>query len=104
MRDAPEQICALLLRNAAPDSDNDLQPPLLQLLPPSQSAIDFLLCLVANAAGVKQDQIRARNAIGPFIIHAAHDLRDALGIVLIHLAAIGLKIELFHGVIRSTTL
>ena len=75
-----------------------------EFLPPSERAVDLLLRLVAHAARVKQNQIGALDAVGAFVIHTAHHLCDALGVVLVHLAAVGLQVKLLHGTIKSTIL
>src|SRR5712675_1462629 len=92
LHDGNEGFGALLLRDAAADADNHALPPILQFFPSPERAVNLLLRLVANAAGIKKNQIRRLNVFGALIVHTTQNLRDALRIVLVHLATVGLQI------------
>ena len=100
-----EQVRAFLLRHAAADADHDSLAILFVFFPPSERAVDLLFRLVAHAASVEQHEIGAVHAVGWNVALARHDLEDSFRVILIHLAAVGLDVDLFiHGTIKSTIL
>ena len=92
MRSAVENLFAFLLGHAAEHAEHFALAGALELLQPVE---DLLLGLIADAAGVVEDQ---RGFLGRFhlriaLLHQRAD--DLLRIVGIHLAAEGFDVESF---------
>ena len=98
-------LLAFRLRNAA--GDDDLHPapglacPLFQRFEPADFRIDLFRRLFADMAGVEHDQIGIFGRLDRAIALARQDIRHTVGIVDVHLAAIGLDkdclLRLTHG-------
>ena len=62
------KICVLiLLRHAAQDADGDLGLALLDALDPPQGAIDLVLGVLPNGAGVVEDGVRLADVVGQLV-------------------------------------
>ena len=95
MRRALEDLLAFLLRHAAEHAENlALAGLALELL---QAVEDLLLGLVADAAGVVENQVRRLRRLH-LLIAFGHQRADHLfGVVRIHLAAECFDVEGFPG-------
>ena len=95
-------LVTLGLRNTAGDGEQHLAAALLarllQRAQPPELGIDFLRCLLADMAGVEDDQIGVLDLRRRAVAERRQDIRHAGGVVDVHLAAEGLDVELFrHG-------
>jgi len=61
----------------------------------------LVLRLLADRAGVEQDQVGFLRAIGQLIALLLEQARHALRVVLVHLAAVGDQVELGHHRIKG---
>ncbi len=61
---------------------------------PTQGGIDLVFGMLANAARVKQDQIRVARFVGDRIAQSAQRADDQFAVQHVHLAADGLDVEL----------
>ena len=95
VRRPPEQRLPFLLGDAAAHPEDDALL-FLELTPPSEGAVHFLLGLVPHAASIQDDQVGVVHAVSALIVRGLHELHDPGGIELIHLAAVGFHVEL-HG-------
>ena len=91
---------AFLAGDAAADADHDApcRSSLLQRFPAAELAEDLFLGLFADRAGVDQDHVGLGDVVGQFQAvrgreHVGHPRR----VVLVHLAAVGLDVELALG-------
>ncbi len=98
VRGALEQRLALGLGDAAGDADHQIvtvrPPPQAQLLETAEFRIDLLGRLLADVAGVEDDQIGVIGPLGQRIAVCHQRVRHATGVVDIHLAAVGLDEQL----------
>ena len=90
------------LGNAAGNSEQHLAARLLsrvlQRAQPPELGIDLLRSLLADMAGVEDDQIGVLDIRRRAIAERRQDIRHAGGVVDVHLAAEGLDVELLrHG-------
>ena len=91
------QGLALLAGDTAADTDHQVRPLLLEGPPAPQGGKDLLLGLLADRAGIQQQDIRLLRAGNQFqAMGLPQHVRHARGIVLVHLAAVGLDIKLLH--------
>ena len=101
-RRLPQHLLAFGLRDAPRDSNNHLatfaRTRSLERAQPAQLGIDLVRCFLADMAGIQDDEICILGRIGAGISMGSHDIRHAGGVVLIHLATIGLDEDLLrHG-------
>ena len=68
----------------------------LGVLQPAEGAVDFVLGMFADAAGVEQDRVGVVRAGGELVASVAQAGDDELAIEHVHLAADGFDVEL-HG-------
>ena len=98
---APDNLCTFRLRHAARHRDHHLTAGLrflfLQHAQLAQLGIDLVRSPLADVAGVQNDHIRRVRRIGRGVAQRRQQIRHAGGIIDVHLAAIGLDEELFHG-------
>ena len=91
---------ALGLGDAAGDPDHQIAaggaPPRAQLTQPAELRINLLGGLLADVAGVQDDQVGVVRAIDPGIAVRRQRVGHARRIVHVHLAAVGLDEELFR--------
>jgi len=83
------------LGHAADDADKHPLPAAAQAPQLGQTAPDALLGIVADRAGIDQDDVRLPGIVGvapPFVLHDRH---DDLRIADVHLAAVGLYEQFF---------
>ena len=86
---------AFLRGDAAADADDDFAALVLQALPHAQLAEHLLLRLLADGAGVDQDDVGVVRAVGQFQAIAGGKHIGHLGrVVLVHLATVGLDVQL----------
>src|SRR6266508_5721222 len=105
VRHALEKIFSFLLGDAAADPHDHSFASVFELLPAAERAVNFLLGFIPHGATVEQYHICGIDAVDLKITPPAHDLCALVPIILIHLAAVGLNIDLFlHGTIKSTIL
>ncbi len=81
--------------DATADANDDVGPLLFELAPAAELGKDLFLRLFAHGTGVKQQHIRFRRVIseGKAMTGRKH-VRNAGGVVLVHLAAKGFDVEL----------
>jgi hypothetical protein len=95
-RELGEDLVLDRLRPAAPDADDPLRIGALEVLGVVQVGDEALVGLLADRAGVEEDELRLL-ALGDLLVaerleHALH----ALGVVLVHLAPEGGDVEGLH--------
>ena len=90
---------AFLAGHAAADADDQLRVALLEALPAAQLVEHLFLGFFADRAGVEQQHIRVFRIVRGFqIVGGLQQIDHAGGVVLVHLAAVGLDKEfLGHG-------
>src|SRR3546814_7054309 len=71
---------------------------------PAELRIPLLGVLLADVAGVEDDQVGAVRGVARLIAMRRQDVRHAGGVVDVHLAAVGLDEELFGQIRRLTPL
>src|SRR5690606_34607313 len=104
-RRPPQDFPAFSLGDAARNADHRFAALfgalVLDLPDAAELRIYLFRRLFANVAGVEEDEVRLLDRFGGAIAFRRQRVRHALGIVHIHLAAIGLyKDLLFHGPFR----
>src|SRR5690606_32699293 len=89
---------ALLGGDAAADADDHLAAAFLQRLPAAELAEHLLLGLLADRAGVDQDDVGLLRVVGQLqaLVLGEH-VGHAGRVVLVHLATVGLDVELAAG-------
>src|SRR6266446_556365 len=95
-RDAPLNRLLLELRHASHDADDQLGVFRLELPELAELREDLLLRLLADRAGVDEDQVGLLLVCSELIALGAEQARDALRVVLVHLTAIRDEVELCH--------
>ncbi len=93
MRRALENPLALLLRHAA--EDGKPLPFLLQLFEVGQAMKDLLLGLIADRAGVVEDEVGIFLALHLLVAFRDERAHDLFRVVKVHLAAKGLDVKSF---------
>ena len=82
---------ALLAGHATADADQQIRIARLQPLPAAELVKHLFLGLLANGAGVEQDQVGLfRRRHGPIAVALPQGIRHPRRVVLVHLAALGL--------------
>ena len=100
-RGALDDRFAFLRGNAAAHADDDLAALVLQALPHAELAEHLLLRLLADGAGVDQDDVGVVRAVGQFQAIAGGKHVGHLGrVVLVHLATVGLDVQLALDLVR----
>jgi len=96
---------ALLAGNTTADTDHDVGSRLLERAPTAKFAEYLFLRLLADRAGVEQQQIRRQRVVGGNeAMRIRQQIRDSVRIVGVHLTAEGFDIELSgHGHGRGRT-
>ena len=82
-----------LLRHAAAHADPDAVALLLELAQPAEVREDFLLRLVADRAGVEQDEVRLRLIVDAAVAAQLETAAEALAVEIVHLTAPGFDEE-----------
>ncbi len=97
-RRAADDLVTLGLGDATGDRDQDLaslaRGALLELPDAAELGIDLLGGLLADVAGVEHDQVGVLGRRGLDEALARHRVRHTLRVVDVHLAAVGLDMEL----------
>ena len=83
----PQQGFALLLGHTSRHDDGEIRIQPFALGLSTEVAVNLLLGVVADRAGVVKDQIRLQFGVGCAIPHGFEDPGHPLGIRLVHLAA-----------------
>ena len=97
VRRALDDRRALLRGHAAADADHHRAVALLERLPAAELAEHLFLRLLADRAGVDQDDVGFFDLVGQLQAVAGGEHVGHLGrVVLVHLAAVGLDEELFR--------
>jgi hypothetical protein len=102
VRDAAEQLGALLLRDAAGHREHHAGALFLERLHRAEEREELVLGLLAHAARVDDDEICELRVLGPLVALSREDLLDATAVVHVHLAAVRLDEIALHGVERAT--
>ncbi len=89
-RRAREDLGAFGLRHAARDRDAQIGTLGLERAQPADVGIDLFGRLLADVAGVEDDEVGILGALGRAITLRRERLSHALGIIDVHLAAVGL--------------
>src|SRR2546425_1050974 len=84
------------LGHAAHDADEDVGPLAFEKLELPQAREDLVLALLADGAGVQEDQIGVLRALRQLVALIAQQTRDALRVVLVHLTAVGDQVKFWH--------
>ena len=88
------QRLAFLAGHAAADADHQVRVLFLELLPAAKLVKDLFLRLLADGAGVEQDDVGVTLVVGHFqFVRIAEQIRHAGRVILVHLAAVGLDEE-----------
>ena len=95
MRRAFENLFAFLLRHTA--EHPELLALLLKGFEVGEAVEDLLLGLVADGAGVVQDQIGLLDGLHPAVALGNERADHLFGVVHVHLAAEGFQVERFLG-------
>jgi hypothetical protein len=79
----------ILLRQASRDDDPELRVPILERFQMSQVAVQLVVGVLADRAGVQDDHPRVAGVLGRRHPVGHQDPADPLGVVLVHLAPEG---------------
>ena len=82
-----------MLRHASEQPELHLRPRILEPRQLAQPVQHLLFGMLANRAGVEQDDVGIFDAVGSDVTGAAQDGADRLRIGDIHLASVGLEIN-----------
>src|SRR5438105_7569344 len=80
-----EEALPLLLRHAAADPDGQVAALLLQLAQTAEVRVDLLLRLIADRAGVEQDEVRLHLALHALVAAQLQAAGEALAVEIVHL-------------------
>ena len=83
----------VLLGEAAADRDLQVGTLRLQRLEPPEVAVELVVGVLADAAGVEHDDVGRLEIVGGLHAVGREQPGDALGVVLVHLAAVGAHVE-----------
>jgi len=78
----------IFLGEAATDRDLQLRSPLLELLEPPEMAVELVVGVLPDTAGVQHDDVGRLEIVGRLHAVGNQQPRDPLGVVLVHLAAV----------------
>ena len=96
---ALEDLASLGLRHAACHRDQGVEaaclPRLLHRAHAAKLGIDLLGRLLADVAGIENDEVGLGRIVGRRVAVIRQRLRHALGVVGVHLTAEGLDVQLF---------
>ncbi len=95
MRRPPADQLLVLLRHAAQHAHNLARMPLLVSAQPAQRAINLVLGMLTDAAGVEQNDIGLGGLMDQLIALPAQTSHDQLAVEHVHLAADGFDVEFF---------
>ena len=98
---ARHDLRALGLRHAARDANPQVGVRGLQPLEPAELGVDLLRGLLADVAGVQQDEVGVLGRIDRLIALGRQRLGHALAVVDVHLAAVGADVEAGHRGLRD---
>ncbi len=98
VRRALEDQLLVLLGHAAQHADDLVRVLLLDVLQPAQGAVDLVLGMLADAAGVEEDRVGAAGAVDQLVARLAQTGHHQLAVEHVHLAADGFDVQTFgHG-------
>ena len=80
---------AVLLGEAAADRDLEVGPRVLQRLQSAEVPVELVVGVLADAARVEHDDVGRVEVVGRLHALGREQARDALGVVLVHLAPVG---------------
>ena len=83
----------VLLREASADRDLEVGPVGLHRLEPAEVAVELVVGVLADAARVEHDHVGGVDVVGRHQPVRREEARDALGVVLVHLAPVGADVE-----------
>jgi hypothetical protein len=78
MRHALEDVLPFLLSHTAADTDDETGIVAFEPLQLAELAVNLLLCLVANATGIQQNQVSTVRLARDLIAETDEDARHAL--------------------------
>ena len=87
---------AQVLRHAAGQTELHVGAPRLVARQVAEAADDALLGVLADGAGVEQNDVGARRIVGALVAVPAEVAEQQLGVRQIHLAAVGLDVDAAH--------
>ena len=90
---ALEDAVPVLLGQAAADRDLEPRSAVLQRLQVAQVAVELVVGVLADAAGVEHHDIGSLGVVGGFHALGREQARDPLRVVLVHLAPEGAHVE-----------
>jgi hypothetical protein len=86
----------LQLRHAAHDPDDQIRPLALEMAQDPQLREDLVFSFLSDRAGIEQDQVGVFRAIRELVPLLLEQAGHSLGVILVHLAAVGDEVELGH--------
>src|SRR5262249_40858505 len=93
VRRSVEDVLLIFLRHAAEDADDLVGVALLVSAEPAESAVDFLLGVLADAAGVEEDDVGLSRLVGQDVALPAQRTDDQLAVEDVHLTADSFDVE-----------
>ena len=87
VRRPPRELIPVLLCEAAADGDLHARMALLDALQVPEVAVKLVVGVLADAAGVENDNVCFLDVVGPLHALGSQQRCDPLGVVLVHLAA-----------------
>ena len=84
------------LRHAAHHPDHHVGARALQRPELAELREHLVLGLLADRAGVEEDEVGVVLAVGQLVVVRLEQTRDTLGVVLVHLTAVRDQVELCH--------
>ena len=82
-------LAAILLRHAATDGDLHSGVAVLDRLEVPEVAIETVVGVLSHGAGVEHDHVGLRALVRPYVARVLEQAREPLGVVDVHLAAVG---------------
>src|SRR5262249_36921686 len=95
VRGAAEDLLLVLLGHAAQNADDLRRVPLLVGAQTAERAVDLLLGVLADRAGVEEDHVGVAGVVNQLIPLAAQAPHHQLAVEHVHLAADRLDVEFF---------
>ncbi len=99
---ALDELLSQTLGHAADDADDERGTGFPQPFHLGQAAPDALLGVVADGAGIDEDDVGLLGIVGMDVALLLHDRDDDLRIADVHLAAVGLEVELTTDARKGT--
>lgn len=97
---AAEDGLAFLLGDTAADADDEVRICVFEFTEPTEEAVDFVLGIVADGAGVDDDERGVVRGFGEGIAVRFEHALHFKAVVLVHLATVGLNVCLARHVVN----